>query len=116
MIVMIGDMNIISQRGKKEYNVDLYQHIPSPVHPIPEGVYPFPIKDSIPEDDEISWEAPRLRLNRTGRPSVIQSERLHQWLHEATKDEMPDTTNCQKVVAIVKAEFFDWMLANYNTC
>ena len=45
----------------------------------------------------------------------IWAEHLHQWLHEATREEEPDLTNFQKVVAIVQAVFRDGALENEST-
>ena len=33
---------------------DMYRHVPPPVQPIPVGVQPFPVNDSIPEDKDIA--------------------------------------------------------------
>ena len=54
-------------------------------------------------------------MNCLGGLLVIWAEHLHQWLHEATREEDPDFTNFQKVVAIVQAVFRDGALANEST-
>ena len=63
-----------------EERVELYLHVAPPGQPISVGVQPFLLDDSIPEDKEISREVRRLRLNRSGGPSVMRSEHLQQWL------------------------------------
>ena len=73
------------------------------------------VDDGITEDEEISWEVRRLRLNRLGGPSEIQAEHLRQWLIAETRDDFSDATNCLKVVAIVQAEFRDGTLAEECT-
>ena len=40
----------------------------------------------------------------------MQAEHLRQWLIDATRDDTPDATKWQKVVAIVQAAFRDGML------
>ena len=46
----------------------------------------------------------------------MRVEHLLQWLHEATRDNTPDTTNWQKVVAIVKTAFRKETIAEESTC
>ena len=57
----------------------------------------------------------RLGLNRLGVPSVMRAEHLCQWLHEATQEEYPDTTNWKNVVAIVQVEFINGALSDKST-
>ena len=45
----------------------------------------------------------------------MRAEHLRQWLHEATREKEPDTTNWQKVVAIVKSELRDEDLSKDST-
>ena len=35
--------------------VGMYRHVPSPGHPIPVGLQPFPVEDYIPEEEDIAW-------------------------------------------------------------
>ena len=46
--------------------VDIYWHIPPLGQPIPMGVQPFLVDESIPEDKDISWSMRRLSLNHSG--------------------------------------------------
>ena len=43
--------------------VELYRHVPSPAQPIPVGVTPLTIEESVLEDKEIAWAMNRLCLN-----------------------------------------------------
>ena len=95
--------------------VELYRHVPPLGQPIPVGVQPFLVDDSILEDEEIAWAVRRLRLNRSGDQSGMRAEHLRQWLYKAMRDDTPDTTNCQKVVAIVHAAFRNGILAKEST-
>ena len=95
--------------------VEIYWHVTPPVQPIPVGLHPFLVDDSIPEYEEIAWAVRRLRLNSSGGPSVIRVEHLRHWLHEATRDNTPDSTNWKKVVSIVQAEFRNGTLAEEST-
>ena len=52
--------------------VELYQHVPLPGQPIPVGVQPLPVDDSIPEVKKIAWAVRRLFLNLSGGPLVMQ--------------------------------------------
>ena len=72
--------------------------------------------DYIPGHEEIAWEVPRLLLNISGGPSVMQAEHLRQWLIATTRDDSPNANNWMKVVAIVQAAFKDWMLSEECTC
>ena len=86
---------------------DIYRHVPPPGEPIPVGYPPFPflVDDSIPEDEDIAWVIRRLRLKCSGSPSGMRTEQLRQWLIAATRDDLPDDTNCLKVVIIVHEAF-----------
>ena len=72
---------------------------------MPVGDLPFLVDDDIPEDEDIAWAVCRLCLNRSVGPSGMQSEHLRQWQIAVTMDNLPDTTNWLKVVAIVQAVF-----------
>ena len=72
--------------------------------------------DSIPEDEEITWELRRLILTCLGVPSGMRAEHLCQWLIAETRDDSPDTTNWLNVVAIVQAAFQDGTLAEELKC
>ena len=89
----------------------LYQHVPPLGQPINVEVNPFLVEDPIPEEKEIDWAVHRLRLNRLGGPSGMRVEHLRQWLITAILDDTLDVTNCQKVVAILRSEFCDGILA-----
>ena len=58
-----------------EERVELFQHFPSPVQPIPVGVNPFLVKHFILEDKEIDWVAHRLCLNRNTSASGCKKQR-----------------------------------------
>ena len=73
--------------------VELYRHVPPPGHPIPVGVQPLSMDDSILEDKEISWVVRRLCLNHSGGPLGMRSEHLRQWMIAATREDTPDATN-----------------------
>ena len=85
-----------------EEQVELYWHVPSPGQPIIEVVQTFLAKKSTTEDKDIALAVCRLCLNCLGGPSRMQEEHLYQWLHEATHDDTPDSTNWKKVVVIVQ--------------
>ena len=80
--------------------MDLYQHVPLPGRSITVGVTPLLVEDSFLEDKEIFWALHRLRLNRSGGPTVMLSYHLCQWLQEVTREEDPDNTHWLKVVVI----------------
>ena len=45
----------------------------------------------------------------------MRAEHLHQWLIDDTRNDRPDATNWQKVVAIVQAAFRDGMMVKDST-
>ena len=73
--------------------VELYRPVPPLGQPIPVGVQPFLVDDSILEDEEIAWAVRRLRLNRSGDQSGMRAEHLRQWLIDAIRDNRHDATN-----------------------
>ena len=83
--------------------VELYRHVPSLGQPTPMGATPLTFEESFPEDKDTTLVLRRLHLNCSGVPPVMQVERLHQWLQEATREKEPETTHCIKVVSIVQA-------------
>ena len=85
--------------------VELYRHVPPPGQQIHLGVQPLPVYDSIPEDKEIALEVLSPAEDLSGGLSVIQVERLLQWLIYATQYDTPDTTKWHKGVATVQAAF-----------
>ena len=91
--------------------VEVYRYVPLLGQPIPMGVQPFLVYDSIPEDEEINWAVHRLRRNHLGGPSVERSEQLRQWLRESTRGNTPAATNWQKVLAIVHSELRDGIIS-----
>ena len=95
--------------------VDLYRQVPPPGHPIPAGMQPFPMDDSIPEDENIAWAVRRLFRNRPGGLSGLRAVHLHQWSIAATRDDAPDAKNWLKFVVIVQEEFCDGTLAEEST-
>ena len=106
---------IVDVATMKAERVKLYRRVPPMGQPIPVGVQPFVVDDSIPEDKEIAWAVRRLRLNRSDSQLGMRAEHLRQWLYEAMRYSTPDTTNCQKVVAIVHAAFRNGILAKEST-
>ena len=64
--------------------VKLYRHIPPLGQPIPMGVQPFLVEESIPEEEDIAWAVRRLCLNRSDGLSGMIAEHLLQWLISAT--------------------------------
>ena len=93
----------------------MYRHVPSLVQMIPVGLHLFPVEDYIPADEGTTWAVFRIRLNRSGGPSGIRVEHPPQWLHKPTWEEAPETTNWQKVVAILQAELRDGTLDEEST-
>ena len=87
--------------------VALYWHVPSPGHPIPVGVHPFLVEESIPDHKEISWAVRMIFLNRFSGLSGMLKEHPRKWLHKAMWDDTLDFTNWKKVVTILQAEFRD---------
>ena len=87
--------------------INIYQHVPPPVHTITVGVYTLKVDDSTLEDKEITWAVRRLCLNRFVGPLGMPAEHLCQWLIYATREDTPDVINWHKVVAIIQAEFRD---------
>ena len=73
--------------------VELYRPVPPLGQPIPVGVQPFPVEDSISDEEEIAWELCRLCLNLSGGLSEFRAEHLRQWMIDATWDRTPDATN-----------------------
>ena len=54
--------------------VDIYCHIPSSSKTTPLGVNPFPVDDSIPENEDISWAVCRIHLNLSGVQLGMRAE------------------------------------------
>ena len=71
------------------------------------GYLHLSVDDDNLEYEEIYWAERRLWLNQSGSPSEMRAEHLCQWLISETRDNLPDTTNWLKVVAIVQAELCD---------
>ena len=68
-------------------------------------MYPFPVDDNIPGEEEISEAVMRLQLHRAGGPSSMRSEQLRMWIRAAMQEEEPDPGNWEKVVAITNVAF-----------
>ena len=71
--------------------------------------------DYILEEEEIFWSVGRLCLNRSGGPSGIREEHLRQWLIFGTRNDTPDASNFQKVVATMQTAFRNGELAEECT-
>ena len=52
------------------------------------GVHTFPVKYSIPEEEDITWAVCRIFLNSSGGALGMWEEHLHQWLNEATQEKI----------------------------
>jgi hypothetical protein len=63
----------------------LLTKVPSIGEPLPIHVNPFPVNDSVPEEDEIYSAIQRLRLRRVPGPSGICAEDLLLWHDENPK-------------------------------
>ena len=94
----------------------IYRQVPPPGQPIPVRVPPFLLNDSIPENKEITWAVRRLHLNHPGSSPGMRAEYLRQWFIDATQDNIPDSTNWQKVFAIVQAEFRNGVMSEESIC
>ena len=81
--------------------MDLYAHVPPLGRPIPIEVYHCPVDDNIPGQEEIAKVVLRLRLHCARSPSSMRDENLKMWLCAATREELPDLRNWEKVVAII---------------
>ena len=46
-----------------EERVDLYRHIPYLGNPIPVGVNPLPVEESLTDDKDIAWAVRRICMN-----------------------------------------------------
>ena len=57
----------------------------------------------------------KICLNHSDVPLLMREKYLLQWLIDATQDDRPNTTNWQKVFAIVQAEFRDGTLSEEIT-
>ena len=68
-----------------EERAALHHHIPPPGKNIPISIYPFPLDESVPMEDDIEWAVQKMRDKRSGGPSTIRAEHLQQWLWEAQK-------------------------------
>ena len=83
----------------------MYRYVPLPGKPIPVGVQPFLVDESIPEDKEIACYVRRICLNRLGGPLGNRAEYLLYWLIDTTWQYTPDATNWHKVLVITQAVF-----------
>ena len=93
-------------------SVDLYQNVLPSGQPIPMGVQPFPMENSIPEDKESAWAVHRFCRKYLGSPLEMRAEHLRQWLIPATRGDTPDATNWLKVLPIAQAVLRDGTMAN----
>ena len=46
----------------------MYSYVPPPGENIPISIKPFPVDDSVPEEDDTEWAVKRLHNNRSGGP------------------------------------------------
>ena len=67
--------------------VTLHQSVPPPGDNISVSVDPFPVSDSIYDEEEIEWFAKCLRPNCSLGPLGILAEHLRRWMSEARKEE-----------------------------
>ena len=59
-----------------EEEVELYQRSLPPGKSILVVIYPLPVYDLSPEDEEVSGEVHQLRLNRSDGPYVMNTEHI----------------------------------------
>ena len=107
--------------------VALYSRVPPPGDSIPLYIEPFAVEDWVPDEGEIEWAVKRLRNNRVGGPSRMQTEDLKGWLAAARRGEKKGDTaekeggdredtregaeNWERVVELVQTAFRDGYLA-----
>ena len=53
----------------------------------------LPVDYNIPEYEEVTWTVHRLHRNRSGVLLIMREDHLRYWLHAATWEKSPDTTN-----------------------
>ena len=95
-----------------EERVDLYWRSPTPPRrSIPVELDPFPIDDSVPEDEEVSGAVRQLLLNRAGGPYGMKSEYIWDWLRADTQEDYLDHSKWGIAVGLIKAVFFEGNLA-----
>jgi len=70
--------------------------------PIPVLVAPFPIRDDVPDDEEIAVAVPKMRAGKAAGPSKIRADHLKRWLTEATRSENPDPSRWEVLVELVQ--------------
>ena len=79
------------------------------------AVTPFPVDNSVPEEEEVLWEVCCLRTNRAGGPVGMRAEHLRAWLGAATREESPDPVFWDKSVGLTQAAFCKGRLTEYCT-
>ena len=82
-------------------STELYTHVPPPGRPIPIGVAPFPMDDTIPGEEYISEAVTRLRLHRAGGPLGMKAKHLRMWLRAAKHEEKSTPGSWDKFIAII---------------
>jgi hypothetical protein len=72
---------------------------------IPVLVAPFRVDDNMPTEKEINREVGQINNGRSPGPTGMRPNDLKEWCEEARRDENPDTTKWDKVVALVQYIF-----------
>ena len=74
-------------------HVELYSHVPPPGRPISIKVAPFPLDDTILEEDYFVEAVTWLRLHRAKGPSVIRAKNLRMWHCTTKREDNPEPGN-----------------------
>ena len=70
-------------------------------------IYPFPIDESVPQEDEVEWSIRHLRRHRLGGTSWILEEHLQGFMAAVTREKYPDTCHWDRVFDLDQTAFRD---------
>ena len=84
---------------------DLYTRSTPPGEPIEVVVDPFPVLDTIPDEDEIANAVRRLRRGKAPGPTGLRTDQLKDWLQAAKREENPDSTHWNTLVELIQHAF-----------
>ena len=77
---------------------------------------PFPVDNSIPEEEEADWEVVFLQQNRDRGPYGMRSEHIQSCLQSETREDFSDPAQWREVFGMIQATLREVNLGEECNC